>query len=77
MALYMLFIIFVHNNGPVLELTGWLKNIATSSEMILASLKSIYQPISGKNTEAKVVALGAMTFEDAMNMVSQDTLLAA
>ena len=42
--------------------------------MILASLKSIYQPISGKNTEAKVVALGAMTFEDAMSMVSQDTL---
>jgi multisubunit Na+/H+ antiporter MnhF subunit len=45
--------------------------------MILASLKSIYQPISGKNTETRVVALGAMTFEDAMNMVSQDAMVLA
>ena len=57
------------------ELTGWLKSKATSSWMWTVYNYKIYvQAITGKNNEAKVVALGAMTFDDAIAMVSNNTV---
>ena len=37
--------------------------------------KMYIQAITGKNNEAKVVALGAMTFNDAISMVSNDIIV--